>query len=212
MTKVWNLTCILLIVLSVSCSLPCSGHLVTFCPFRSSLNFLCNLYVYVFYCLEVYSSQSALVVGFCVVGVAFLQFLFICWETISSRVWYSSVAGISTLVSLTSVRWFSHLQYRLEKFILLDCCNLLAYIQDVPAFMAKILLSPMRYDLNFSVWIMTYPQLQEEPALAKISRDSTKITVEQVHGLMSQVWLVLFWLSLVHVLTNGLSLFSFTYN
>lgn len=29
---------------------------------------------------------------------------------------------------------------------------------------------------------------QEEPALAKITRDSTKITVEQVHGLMSQVY------------------------
>ncbi|XP_074276427.1 COP9 signalosome complex subunit 5-like [Silene latifolia] len=28
---------------------------------------------------------------------------------------------------------------------------------------------------------------EEEPALAKITRDSTKITVEQVHGLMSQV-------------------------
>ena len=31
-------------------------------------------------------------------------------------------------------------------------------------------------------------ELQEEPALAKITRDSTKITVEQVHGLMSQVY------------------------
>ncbi|WZZ80837.1 hypothetical protein YC2023_101409 [Brassica napus] len=28
---------------------------------------------------------------------------------------------------------------------------------------------------------------QEEPPLAKITRDSAKITVEQVHGLMSQV-------------------------
>jgi COP9 signalosome complex subunit 5 len=29
--------------------------------------------------------------------------------------------------------------------------------------------------------------LQEESQLAKISRDSSKITVEQLHGLMSQV-------------------------
>ncbi|KAF3774085.1 COP9 signalosome complex subunit 5b [Nymphaea thermarum] len=31
------------------------------------------------------------------------------------------------------------------------------------------------------------PTVQEESQLAKISRDSSKITVEQVHGLMSQV-------------------------
>ncbi|RVW48396.1 COP9 signalosome complex subunit 5a [Vitis vinifera] len=30
-------------------------------------------------------------------------------------------------------------------------------------------------------------ELQEESQLAKITRDSAKITVEQVHGLMSQV-------------------------
>lgn len=33
--------------------------------------------------------------------------------------------------------------------------------------------------------------LQEESQLAKITRDSAKITVEQVHGLMSQVLAVL---------------------
>lgn len=35
-------------------------------------------------------------------------------------------------------------------------------------------------------------ELQEESQLAKITRDSAKITVEQVHGLMSQVYAVLF--------------------
>lgn len=35
-------------------------------------------------------------------------------------------------------------------------------------------------------------EFQEESPLAKITRDSAKITVEQVHGLMSQVYAVLF--------------------
>lgn len=42
--------------------------------------------------------------------------------------------------------------------------------------------------VNFSSWHINFSNdLQEESPLAKITRDSAKITVEQVHGLMSQV-------------------------
>ena len=42
--------------------------------------------------------------------------------------------------------------------------------------------------VNFSFWHIKFSNdLQEESPLAKITRDSAKITVEQVHGLMSQV-------------------------
>uniref|UniRef100_A0A803LYQ7 MPN domain-containing protein n=2 Tax=Chenopodium quinoa TaxID=63459 RepID=A0A803LYQ7_CHEQI len=40
---------------------------------------------------------------------------------------------------------------------------------------------------RFGSIITSQRKKEEEPALAKITRDSTKITVEQVHGLMSQV-------------------------
>jgi len=42
--------------------------------------------------------------------------------------------------------------------------------------------------VNFSFWHIKFSNdSQEESPLAKITRDSAKITVEQVHGLMSQV-------------------------
>jgi hypothetical protein len=42
--------------------------------------------------------------------------------------------------------------------------------------------------LSLSDFILDFfSKLQEESQLAKITRDSAKITVEQVHGLMSQV-------------------------
>lgn len=44
----------------------------------------------------------------------------------------------------------------------------------------------LRRSLIF-LWHQSLTDLQEESPLAKITRDSAKITVEQVHGLMSQV-------------------------
>lgn len=46
-------------------------------------------------------------------------------------------------------------------------------------------------DLNTALWLYIYVVhcclQQEESPLAKVTRDSSKITAEQVHGLMSQV-------------------------
>ena len=56
--------------------------------------------------------------------------------------------------------------------IFVNCMVLSSYLED------NFILS-----LN-AMWI---PLMQEESQLAKITRDSAKITVEQVHGLMSQV-------------------------
>jgi hypothetical protein len=48
-------------------------------------------------------------------------------------------------------------------------------------FLSFMVLSLSDFILDF------FSKLQEESQLAKITRDSAKITVEQVHGLMSQV-------------------------
>lgn len=72
------------------------------------------------------------------------------------------------------------------------CCN--AYTLSLSCFHWLIYIryfsscsSTCGFSSNTWFFITTSIELQEESQLAKITRDSAKITVEQVHGLMSQV-------------------------
>lgn len=48
-------------------------------------------------------------------------------------------------------------------------------------------ITPFPCNLTVSCWMLQCLEVQEESQLNKITRDSAKITAEQVHGLMSQV-------------------------
>jgi hypothetical protein len=59
--------------------------------------------------------------------------------------------------------------------VLLDCCTLFIYVKELGAFSF------------FCLIFLLYLLQQEESPLTKVTRDSSKITAEQVYGLMSQV-------------------------
>jgi hypothetical protein len=59
--------------------------------------------------------------------------------------------------------------------VLLDCCTLFIYVKELGAFSF------------FCLIFLLYLLQQEESPLAKVTRDSSKITAEQAYGLMSQV-------------------------
>lgn len=96
------------------------------------------------------------------------------------------------------------------QFILTSCCQQSVSASQSSIISGYVTLSFGRFQ-SLSRCVLDH--FQDEPQLAKITRDSAKITVEQVHGLMSQVskyiltYLILFILcgSWIHKIRSTLS-------